>query len=360
MISHRLRETSDTGVKLALELNKLPAINDPVIVSLANSGIPLGCELSKLLGWPLDILSVNQLSMPGNQDEHLGAVTSQGDYHVTIDTAIFGTNYRSLIERLCRFEKKRLALREQHYRNTHPIEPIASRDVILTDIFASTGASIAAAIKTIEKQRPRSITIATPFTTPPASVMIRKYADNLVFLETTKSKVKNEGLHHNIELDESILKYLLWRTWSKSHIFSSASNSNNTDSCSFIRATQVESNQWGEFMQQFSSDYKGWSMVGKTLASGRNNHTQMSKPYSHGVRVNDAMFIDIHYVPQAGTVCFRYSTDETRITSTIAGLKNLYYRKSSPDCRVMLLETAKGEIVYLGFREAQSGNLIAI
>ena len=352
MISYQMRETSDIGVELALKLYKETWIKNPVIIAIARSGIPIGCELSKLLDWPLDILSVHQLSMPGNQKEHLGAVTSHGDYHVAINTAYFGTNYRSLIERLCRFEKKRLILKEQQFRNSQPKEPISGRDIIIVDNRAITGSSLIAAIKTLEKQHPKTITVAAPYATDRAAATISKYSDKTFFLETTPIKLRTEHLTRNSLLDDSVLRYLLARAWSRTCVTSPESIGSPEAGSRDTLSNSIERYQWTEFTRQFSYDHKGWAMSGKNLATSSYNHKALTRPYSHGLRINDAIFIDIHYIPTANTLCFRYSTRGGLIANTICNLKNLIYRVPSPTNRSILIETLDDEAVYLGIRES--------
>ena len=67
----------DAGRQLAAELAPL-ANERPVIVALPRGGVPIGVEVARALGAPLDILAVRKLGAPGNPELGVGAVAEDG------------------------------------------------------------------------------------------------------------------------------------------------------------------------------------------------------------------------------------------------------------------------------------------
>ncbi len=49
-----------------------------MIVALPRGGVPIGVEVARALGAPLDILAVRKLGAPGNPEFGVGAVAEDG------------------------------------------------------------------------------------------------------------------------------------------------------------------------------------------------------------------------------------------------------------------------------------------
>jgi len=70
-------DRTDAGARLAAELAGL-VDERPVVVALPRGGVPIGVEVARALGAPLEILAVRKLGAPGNPELGVGAVAEDG------------------------------------------------------------------------------------------------------------------------------------------------------------------------------------------------------------------------------------------------------------------------------------------
>jgi putative phosphoribosyl transferase len=63
----------DAGRRLASQLAPLAA-EHPVVIALPRGGVPVGFEVARALGAPLDVLAVRKLGAPNNPEFGVGAI----------------------------------------------------------------------------------------------------------------------------------------------------------------------------------------------------------------------------------------------------------------------------------------------
>ena len=61
-----------------MELGHYLNRRDCVILALPRGGVPVGCELSRALHLPLDVLIVRKLGVPDHEELAMGAIASGG------------------------------------------------------------------------------------------------------------------------------------------------------------------------------------------------------------------------------------------------------------------------------------------
>src|ERR1043165_8395001 len=66
------------GRDLAKCLAHLNGHCELIVLALPRGGVPVGFELAKALGCPLDVLTVRKIGFPGNPELALGAIASGG------------------------------------------------------------------------------------------------------------------------------------------------------------------------------------------------------------------------------------------------------------------------------------------
>jgi putative phosphoribosyl transferase len=66
------------GQLLAERLLSL-ASERPVVMALPRGGVPVGFEVARALGAPLDVLAARKLGAPGNPEFGVGAITEDGN-----------------------------------------------------------------------------------------------------------------------------------------------------------------------------------------------------------------------------------------------------------------------------------------
>jgi putative phosphoribosyl transferase len=71
------RDRREAGQKLA-EMMKARNLLDPLVLAIPRGGVPIGCELSKALHAPFDLIVPRKLPIPYNPEAGFGAVTPDG------------------------------------------------------------------------------------------------------------------------------------------------------------------------------------------------------------------------------------------------------------------------------------------
>src|ERR1700716_3434867 len=74
----RFRDRSEAGRVIARELDRYAGRDDVVVLALPRGGVPVGYEVAKALGAPLDVLVVRKLGVPGHEEFAMGAIASGG------------------------------------------------------------------------------------------------------------------------------------------------------------------------------------------------------------------------------------------------------------------------------------------
>src|SRR6266511_3803845 len=84
----RFRDRSEAGRILARELTEYAGRDDVVVLALPRGGVPVGYELAKQLGAPLDVFVVRKVGVPGYEELAMGAVATGGVLDLDEKTAI--------------------------------------------------------------------------------------------------------------------------------------------------------------------------------------------------------------------------------------------------------------------------------
>ena len=72
------RDRAEAGRALARALAHYAGRDDVVVLALPRGGVPVGYEVAKELGAPLDVFLVRKLGVPGHEELAMGAIASGG------------------------------------------------------------------------------------------------------------------------------------------------------------------------------------------------------------------------------------------------------------------------------------------
>ena len=72
------RDRREAGRLLAKELAAFASRPDVIVLALPRGGVPVGYEVARVLGAPLDVFLVRKLGVPGYEELAMGAVASGG------------------------------------------------------------------------------------------------------------------------------------------------------------------------------------------------------------------------------------------------------------------------------------------
>ena len=155
------RDRFDAGRKLAALLTRY-AGDDVVVLALPRGGVPVGYEVARALGLPLDVFLVRKLGVPGQEELAMGAIASAGIRVLNEDVIRALSIPRSVLDAAEDRERRVLEERSRLYRGDRPEPRVDGRTLILVDDGLATGSSMKAAITALRRARPRRIVVAVP------------------------------------------------------------------------------------------------------------------------------------------------------------------------------------------------------
>ncbi|MBV8506632.1 MAG: phosphoribosyltransferase [Alphaproteobacteria bacterium] len=180
MQPQRYRNRTDAGRQLAEKLAVYANRPDVLVLALPRGGVPVGFEVARALGAPLDVFLVRKLGVPGHEELAMGAVAT-GGVRVLNDEIVSGLGISEHeIDAAVARELQELARRERLYRGDRTPPDLAGRTVILVDDGLATGATMRAAVAASRQQRPARIVVAVPTASPDTGEALKAEADGVV------------------------------------------------------------------------------------------------------------------------------------------------------------------------------------
>jgi putative phosphoribosyl transferase len=178
------RDRFDAGRALAGHLSGYAGRPDLIVLALPRGGVPVGSEVARALGAPLDVFLVRKLGLPGHEELAMGAIASGGIRLINEDVI---QSYRvpdADIEAVTRVEQQELQRRERIYRDNRPLPSLNDRTVILVDDGLATGATMRVAVLAVREEGPSSIVVAVPVAAAETCDEFRTIVDDVVCAET--------------------------------------------------------------------------------------------------------------------------------------------------------------------------------
>jgi len=151
-----------------------------LVLALPRGGAPVGFEVARELGPPLDVFLVRKLGVPGYEELAMGAVAT-GGVRVLNDEIVRGLGISEHeIDAVVARELRELSRRDRLYRGDRPPSDVAGRTVILVDDGLATGATIRAAVQALRQQQPGRIVAAVPTASPDTCQVLKAEADDVI------------------------------------------------------------------------------------------------------------------------------------------------------------------------------------
>jgi predicted phosphoribosyltransferase len=177
-------DRADAGRALAEHLTRYAGRPGVIVLALPRGGVPVGFEVAKALGAPLDVFIVRKLGVPGHEEYAMGAIAT-GGVRVLNEDAVRGLRIpQRMIEEATRREQRELERREREYRGERPPPDVRDRTVILVDDGLATGATMQAAVQALRQQHPARIVVAVPTGSAETCARIAEEADEAVCATT--------------------------------------------------------------------------------------------------------------------------------------------------------------------------------
>lgn len=176
----RFRDRTEAGQILAERLQHLAGDPHLLVLALPRGGVPVGYELAKALGAPLDVFVVRKLGVPGHEELALGAIAS-GPVVVLNDDVVRALRItRDVIEAVAAQETREVERRERTYRGDRPTVDPAGRVVVLVDDGLATGATMRAAVRALRNKGAKRLIVAVPTAAPQTCDEFRAEVDEIV------------------------------------------------------------------------------------------------------------------------------------------------------------------------------------
>ena len=212
------KDRTNAGILLSEKLlnNKLE-IN--LVIALPRGGVTVAKPIAEKLNAALDIIVSKKIGAPNNPELAIGAVTSHGDYVIAPyaeafhEIPAYGDKKWDYIQKQIVYlindckERERKYLSEKSSLQRHSYK---DQNIILVDDGTATGMTALAAIKSIKKQKPKSIILAIPVISSQAYDEINSLIDKIETLKVPR-EFTAVGIHYkNFDAvsDEEIIEIL--------------------------------------------------------------------------------------------------------------------------------------------------------
>jgi putative phosphoribosyl transferase len=178
------RNRIDAGDRLAEKLEHYASRPDVIVLALPRGGVPVGYEVARTLGVPLDVFLVRKLGVPGREELAMGAIASGGVRVLNEDVISELQIPQHWVDLVAARELEELRRREAAYRDGRRAPDVCSKTVILVDDGLATGASMRAAVAALRKLGPARIVVAVPVGAQQTCDEFRDVTDEVVCTET--------------------------------------------------------------------------------------------------------------------------------------------------------------------------------
>jgi predicted phosphoribosyltransferase len=176
----RFKDRFDAGRRLAAELQRYAGRPDVIVLALPRGGVPVGYEVARALGAPLDLFLVRKLGVPGHEELAMGAIASGGVRVFNPDVLSVLDVPPDLMDEAVRRETAELGRRERAYRDDQPPPDVRGKTVILVDDGLATGSTMLAAARALRRLGPARIVVAVPTASPETCEQFRSVVDEVV------------------------------------------------------------------------------------------------------------------------------------------------------------------------------------
>lgn len=172
----------DAGRALGAAVEGL-ARENPLVVALPRGGVPVGFEVARALGAPLDIVLVRKLGAPFNPEYGIGAVAEGGVRFVRFEDAEAVGVSADELEEVIALESAELERRRLLYRGSGEPLPLEGRTAILVDDGIATGGTAVAAARALRARGAARVVLAVPVAPPGTEHRLSGDFDEVVCLE---------------------------------------------------------------------------------------------------------------------------------------------------------------------------------
>jgi putative phosphoribosyl transferase len=176
-------DRDDAGRRLAARLGHLRG--EPVVVlGLPRGGVPVGFQVARALGAPLDVIVVRKLGVPFQPELGMGAVGEDGVRVINPEVMqACGVSQEELAAVQAR-EQAAVQARAARYRSGRPRQRLDGRVAVVVDDGIATGSTARAACRIARALGAARVVLAVPVAPPGWQARIGADADEMVCVST--------------------------------------------------------------------------------------------------------------------------------------------------------------------------------
>src|SRR3954471_23190041 len=160
--------------------------SDPVVLALPRGGVPVGFEVAKTLGAPLDVLIVRKIGAPGHPELGIGAIIDGSEPYLVLNQEVIRQvrPQARYIEEEKRRQLAEIERRRRRYLGDRPAIPVVGRTAIVVDDGIATGGTVRAALRGITGGHPARRVLAVPVAPADSLADLAGDCDDIVCLAT--------------------------------------------------------------------------------------------------------------------------------------------------------------------------------
>jgi putative phosphoribosyl transferase len=178
-----LKDRKQAGIQLAAELLRFKE-QDPVVLALPRGGVPVGFEVAKALGAPLDLILVRKIGAPFQPELAVAAVVDGERMELVINEDVLAALDLSEedIRKQAKQEVEEIERRQRLYLGGRERVRVRGRTVLVVDDGIATGATMRASLRAVRRREPSRLVLAVPVAPAETVDQLRREVDEVVCL----------------------------------------------------------------------------------------------------------------------------------------------------------------------------------
>ncbi|MDY6954655.1 MAG: phosphoribosyltransferase family protein [Thermodesulfobacteriota bacterium] len=133
-----------------------------IVFAIPAGGVPVGAEMARQLGLPLDVAVVSKITLPWDTEAGYGALAFDGTLRLNDHlVARIGLRKEEIEEGIAKTRSK-VQRRVSLLRGDHPLPSLSDRTVILVDDGLASGFTMLVAVEALYKASPSQVVVAVP------------------------------------------------------------------------------------------------------------------------------------------------------------------------------------------------------
>lgn len=174
----------EAGRLLGQRLAGMALASPIVVLALPRGGVPVGAEVARALGAPLDLLLVRKIGVPWQRELALAAVVDGDEPQVVVDDEVQRTSgvERAYIDAEAARELQEIERRRRVYLHGRAPLSVAGATAVVVDDGIATGTSVRAALMALRRRSPARLVLAVPVAPADTLQALRPEVDDLVCL----------------------------------------------------------------------------------------------------------------------------------------------------------------------------------